>query len=219
MAIPSFLSPRPLHTPPTASAASALGGSGPTSPQASNINITVQVQEQSDWCWAAVAVSVESFYDPTSRRSQCELAGEALGRTDCCSDGASDPQKCNRPWYLDRALTITGNLLDMRSSATSFAGIQRNVANDTPLCCRIGWYGGGGHFAVVKGWRIGSGGDQYLNIADPFYLEQEVAFNEFPSLYHGGGNWTHSYLTTPASLGGATVTVSTSPDDPDTLGA
>ncbi|ACL55710.1 hypothetical protein [Methylobacterium nodulans] len=214
MPIPEFLFPKPIviGSPP---AASALGGAGPA--QHRKTNFRIDRQEQDNWCWSAVGVSIERFYDHTQTRTQCELANTALGRQDCCTDGADDAGKCDKPWYLDRVLRITGNLEDVAQGALPFADLQTRINSDLVVGCRIGWYDGGGHFAVVIGWHVAGTGRTYIDIADPIWMETQVPYDDFPSLYQTGGDWTHSYLTGPATAGGAVAQADI--DDPDLLGA
>ncbi|WP_018261982.1 papain-like cysteine protease family protein [Methylobacterium sp. WSM2598] len=214
MPIPQFLSPRPIqgHAP---AAVSALGGSAP--PLRRRLSFGIEQQEQDNWCWAAVGVSIEHFYAGARRRTQCALACTALGRQDCCADGGSDTTKCDKPWYLDRVLKIVGHLEDTTAQPLTFAQVQARIDAGSVVGCRIGWYGGGGHFVAVIGY-LTQDGRTYLDIADPIWMETQVAYDEFPSLYRSGGDWTHSYLTAPTASGGAAV-AQAGADDPDLLGA
>ncbi|MGY2053031.1 papain-like cysteine protease family protein [Methylobacterium sp. JK268] len=213
MPIPKFLSPAPIAL-GSANASAALGGSGAGRQRRTAFRI--ERQEQDNWCWSAVGVSVERFYDAARTRSQCALACTALGRQDCCGDGADDPGKCDTPWYLDRVLKITGNIEDMTGAALSFNEVRSRIDQGAVVGCRIGWHGGGGHFVVVFGYFTRDGRD-YLDIGDPWWMDREVAYDEFPSLYQSGGDWTHTYLTRASGAGGAVATAEQ--DDPDLLGA
>jgi Papain-like cysteine protease AvrRpt2 len=135
----------------TATTPGAMGGGAPGSRV---LGFAIQSQPQSNWCWAAVSTSVARFYDSSSSWTQCTVADQALRRNDCCAGGASDPQKCNKPWYLDRALGVTGNLESAISRTLTFAEVQTEIAADAPIGCRVGWYGGGGHFLVIAGWVV-----------------------------------------------------------------
>ena len=216
MPIPSFLSPSSLNL--SAQAPSALATGGSPAPQKHRLAFSIEKQEQANWCWSAVSVSVERFYDSNSTRTQCSLANEALQRQDCCADGGPAQDKCNKPWYLDRVLTITRNYDHMDASSLSFSDIVQQLNAGSAIGCRIGWFGGGGHFAVIIGSLVAASGTRYVDIADPIWPESQVAFDDFPSSYQTGGDWTHTYFTRPATAGGAAVAFSTI-DDPNTLGA
>jgi hypothetical protein len=149
---------------------------------------SMQHQQQTQWCWAAPSVSVNLYYHPASGRMQCGVVNTALGQTTCCTNGSSSA--CNQPWYLDRALLIVGNLNTWTSGKATFATVKAEINGCRPLCLRIGWTGGGGHFVAVYGY---SGSN--INIGDPWYGNSVVNYAVFPGGYHGGGSWTHSYFT------------------------
>ena len=194
MPFPRFLSPRvqvPL-------APRAAGGAAP---KKKKLNLSLSSQLQTNWCWAAVATGVSHFYSPTSGWSQGAVADAALARTDCCAVGAADPLKCNKPWYLDSALIVTGNLDRMETRSLTLGEIQAAIQQDSPIGTRVGWFGGGGHFQTIVGWLVADSGIEYIDISDPIYLDSQIVFSEFASAYQGGGTWTHSYLTAqPAPL-------------------
>jgi hypothetical protein len=80
--------------------------------------------------------------------------------------------------------------------------------------------GGGGHFQTIVGWLLATSGTEYIDVSDPIYLDNQVAFSSFASGYQSGGNWTHSYITQPpppmvavAMAAGGAV-----PADPNALG-
>jgi hypothetical protein len=205
MPYPSFLGPGTridLRSKAFAPAApsSTLGGAGTSS---QNLSFTIQSQLQTNWCWAAVSTSVSLHYAPTGSWTQCKVADNALPRNDCCSGAASDPQKCNVPWYLERALGVTGNLENMLSQSLTFAQVQQEIADGTPIGCRVGWFGGGGHFLVIQGWLVGATGTEYVEVADPIYLNSQIPYDDFAVSYQSGGDWTHSYLTEAPAAGGA----------------
>lgn len=198
--LPEFLAPVPVDI-----VGAAVGG-GPSA--SSQTGFTVEEQEQDNWCWTAVGLSIARFYNPTHAETQCQLANKSLQRADCCADGASDLDKCNIPFTLQTPLTINGNLVEMLDETLSFAEIQGQIQAKSPVGCRIGWFGGGGHFIVISGWFVGETGDKYLDIADPLDgpgPPQQIMFEEFASSYRTGGDWTHTYLTGQAAAGGAVL--------------
>jgi Papain-like cysteine protease AvrRpt2 len=150
---------------------------------------TMQHQTQTEWCWAAVSVSVSQYFNPSSAWTQCGLVNAELGQSTCCQDGSSPA--CNQPWYLDRALTRTGNLASFGSGASTFPALVQEIAAARPLGARIAWSGGGGHFVVLTGY---SGSDR-VGVDDPWYGHSDYNFSAFTSRYQGSGSWTHSYFT------------------------
>lgn len=183
---------------PVGAAAAPAGGSGAVAPGAGSLAFAMQTQLQNNWCWAATATSVSLFYNSTSTWTQCSVANNTLtlpSGTNCCMNGAD--AACDIPWYLDRALTTTGNFQDVRSGTVGFADVVSLTAAGTPLATRVGWSGGGGHFVVLHGWKKVSSGAEFVDVADPFYGTSTIPYGDFVSRYRSTGSWTHSYWTQP----------------------
>jgi hypothetical protein len=165
--------------------------------------LTVEAQQQTQWCWAAVANSVSHFYDAASTWTQCTIVNAELGQTTCCTNGSSS--SCNKPWYLDKALTRVGCFLSIASGTLSFATIKTLINSGRPPCARQGWSGGGGHFMAIVcsfegllGLIVGGGSTaKRLRISDPWYGDSVIDYDVFVSGYQGSGTWTHSYRTQP----------------------
>ncbi|MDP3898982.1 MAG: papain-like cysteine protease family protein [Mesorhizobium sp.] len=189
------------------------GAAGPIA-----IPFTMQMQTESNWCWAAVSTSVSLYFDVSSKWSQCTVANSAWNRRDCCGSGSSGP--CNQPWYLDRALTIVDCLSRMNSSLESFPIVQREIAATRPLCARIGWSSGGGHFVAIAGWQVTADGVDYYHVHDPIWGVQILPRHVFETAYRSNGSWTHSYFVRkPGSAAGAGVASAALPLYPDAIGA
>lgn len=183
---------------PVGAAPSPLGGAGATGPGLGQIPFFMQVQLHDNWCWAATAVSVSVFFNSASKWTQCLIANNTLSLAsgvDCCNDG-SHPD-CDRPWYLDRALSSTSNLNDVRSGSVGFAEIVTVIGDWKPLGVRVGWIGGGGHFIIIRGWTKTSAGDEFVHVSDPFYGSSTVLYVDFVGRYRSLGTWTHTYWTQP----------------------
>lgn len=148
-------------------------------------------QTQSNWCWAATSKSVSYFYSALTPWTQCKVAGSELNKT-CCTTPV--PSVCNVPWYLDRALTRTGNFVSMQGGTISYARIKQELDRGLVVGTRIGWNGGGGHFMVIYGVaKIGF--LEYLYIDDPIYGKSFLTYAQFATNYKGSGRWTHTYFT------------------------
>jgi hypothetical protein len=156
------------------------------------LDFTIQPQQQTQWCWAAVAVSTSLYYDPSSSWTQCSLASAELGQTTCCQNGAS--AQCNRPWYLDRALSRTGNLANWASGSVALNTIRSQIDSNRLLGVRIGWSGGGGHFVLLEGYRANT---NFIAVEDPWYGASDVDYTTFTTNHKGSGSWTHTYYTQP----------------------
>lgn len=158
------------------------------------LNMTMQHQQQANWCWAAVSVSVKLFYSPGFAITQCQQANRVLSLTTCCTTGGGTV--CNIPWYLDVALSGLGNMAQYVGNALPFTDVSSQINSSRPLGCRIGWFGGGGHFVAIDGCDPSSPA-QLLTIKDPFYGTSVVPYNTFATAYQGAGSWTSSYETQP----------------------
>lgn len=152
------------------------------------INFVMQNQQQWNWCWAAVAASVSAFFNPSTTWTQCGIVNAELGRNDCCPPG-SNPV-CDVVWWLDRALTRTGNFVSMSAGAGSMQDITQEIDNNRPLCVRIGWSGGGGHFLAIDGYNKNLG---MIAVDDPASGASDINLTVFQTAYQGSGSWTHSY--------------------------
>lgn len=159
---------------------------------------TMVRQTETNWCWAAVSTSVSHFFNHSSTWTQCLVANAAWSRSDCCGSGASNA--CNKPWYLDRALTIVRVFDRMIARSELFSTVQNEINSGRPLCIRIGWSSGGGHFLSIYGWQITPSGAEFYYVDDPIYGSQRIARRKLESLYQGSGRWTHSYYVQDSTL-------------------
>jgi Papain-like cysteine protease AvrRpt2 len=155
------------------------------------LTFAMQAQLQSQWCWAANSTSVSHYYDSASPWTQCSVVNAELNQTTCCVDGSTS--QCNQPWYLDLALTRTGNFASVTGGTATMAQIQTEILKGRPVGARIGWSGGGGHFVMIAGYRCDAVG--YFDIRDPIYGSSDVAVATFTTSYQGSGSWTHTYYT------------------------
>lgn len=184
MNLPAFLGP--FTAVPTSAAvakfAAPLGGA------AASLPFSMQTQQQTNWCWAATSTSVSLFYSAASAWTQCSVATQCLGGA-CCTQ----PGPCNTVYYLDQALSATGNLASTALGALAFASIKTEIDNGRPPCCHISWSGGGGHFNTIHGYDDATND---VDVADPFYGAQTLPYATFVNSYRGVGVWDYSYLTT-----------------------
>jgi papain like cysteine protease AvrRpt2 len=156
------------------------------------IPFVMQHQQQTQWCWAAVSVSVSHYYSPWSGWTQCAMVNAELGQTTCCIDGAS--AQCNQPNVLDSPLQRAGVLDHMTSTDAGIGDIRNEIDAGRPLCWRIGWKGGGGHFAVIEGYRMFP--DVWVAVDDPWYGASDLPLDVLTTGgYQGSGDWTHTYFT------------------------
>jgi hypothetical protein len=154
------------------------------------LRFPIQAQTQSQWCWAAVSASVSRFYVPATTWTQCRVANVQWGRTDCCGTGAGGA--CNNPSVLGTALTTVGHLDRQTGVQEALQTVENEVVAGRPLCIRVGWAGGGGHFIVASGTED----DGFVWVSDPGGgTTALVAYDTLRTAYRGSGTWTHSYFT------------------------
>jgi hypothetical protein len=155
-----------------------------------SLNFSMQPQTQTNWCWSAVSVSTSKFYNFSSQWTQCALANQQLGQSTCCQSGGTTA--CNQTWYLDKALTETGNLDNWQSGTVSEQILEGELIRTFPVGIRIGWSGGGGHFVIVDGATTSN---STVHVEDPIYGTSDIAYSTLTSSYQGSGSWTHTYFT------------------------
>ena len=155
------------------------------------LNFTMQHQLESEWCWAAVSVSVAHYYDSHSSWTQCDMVNAQKGLTTCCQNGGSND--CNQPGFLDDALTRVAHLSSDTGGTTAIGTMIEDLTAGNPVCIRIGWSGGGGHFIAATGAEH----PDTMIVDDPIYGQSVLSYNTLASDYQGSGSWTNSYYTKP----------------------
>ena len=164
------------------------------------IDFQIETQKKLNWCWAAVAATVSQYFFPDSSISQCEIAREVLHPQggDCCG-AVSD---CDRPAELKEALSAAGALTGQAIHARKLAGrpitfgaIRKQIDSGRPVCAHIEWYGEQrGHVVIISGYSLDKSGGQWLDIADPYYQDATVPYQQFVSAYLDAGEWRDTYL-------------------------
>jgi hypothetical protein len=154
----------------------------------------MEQQEYDEWCWAAVGLSVNQYFSPSSPMKQCELANTVLTSTDCCNTPL--PQGRNTSAELQIVLSDLGVLQGTDLPLSSADIYTQIVSNSLPVCVRIGWFGqsSNAHFVVICGCPVTASGEQWLDIADPFYGDSTVPYQDFVHSYLNAGEWTATFL-------------------------
>jgi hypothetical protein len=156
----------------------------------------IEKQREDKWCWAAVSVTVDHYFSPGSTSTQCRVARNVLGVTQCCSD----PDVCNTPAKLQTALTAVRKLKDTLTRPLEFDEIRQEIEAGRPVCVRIGWSGGGAHFVMISGYRLSASGAKLVEVADPLFPNSTILYDVLVSAYQnaqdpaGGGQWTATFL-------------------------
>ena len=152
----------------------------------------IATQEQHNWCWAAVGMSIDRYFSPDSTMKQCEVAERVVG-TGCCGN----PENCNRAAGLEQALKAVKRLKAVLvGGILTFGEVRERIDTGLPVCARIGWpEEGRGHFVVIFGYSTSSQGE-WVHIADPFFLDSTIPYEQFVSSYLDAGAWTDTFLVT-----------------------
>lgn len=147
--------------------ASMIALSGCCQPNATigSASVNLRAQETNNWCWAATTQMVTEFLG--HGRTQCDLANERFGRTDCCNGGCPKNAACNMPgWTM-----FNESNFNSTASATplGWADITKEVfCRKRPMAYAYGPKTGGvGHVVVLSGY-VEVGGIRYLSLNDPW---------------------------------------------------
>jgi hypothetical protein len=173
-------------------------GGGGAAPETSRILPSfMQPQQQSSWCWSAVATSVGLLFK-TGGWTQCGTVNGCLNRSDCCTSPTPGP--CNVYGLLDVSLTYTKSFNGpLIFGSIIVADVETQLGSENPVCVRVAWNGGGAHFLSIAGYSYPADNPSSVTIylQDSFYGPTSMAFDDFATDYHCGGEWTHTYLTRP----------------------
>ncbi|MEO8372542.1 MAG: papain-like cysteine protease family protein [Candidatus Solibacter sp.] len=161
----------------------------------------VEKQLETQWCWAAVAVSIHNFLNPGGTTwTQADVATPVLHaehRIGPSVDCSVTPGTCNIPAALDQALHKTGNLRRegfLPNQLLPFDNIKEWVDLHLPVGVRILWWGGGGHFVVIAGYRVLDSIREQLLVLDPRGYATFVDYEDLVADYGEGGIWQDTYL-------------------------
>jgi hypothetical protein len=140
-------------------------------------------------------VSITKFYEPSTGWTQCKLVNRAFGQTTCCAAGSSSV--CDKPWYGDHALTITGHLASVIPRSLSLAEVKTEILGGRPISIAIYWIppSTGGHNPVIDGFDLSTPSAPTIDVEDPWWGLSVCDFNTFPTTYQGGATWGYSFLT------------------------
>jgi hypothetical protein len=164
-----------------------------------NVPGTLRPQETDNWCWAATTQMLAQHFGITTV-TQCALANQRFGRTDCCNlqvpnDRCKKDADCNRPGNL--MLDEVGLKFSTTSTARSWEDIRKQVfCAKKPMGYAYGTPGVVGHVLVVKGY-FSVGGTNYVVLNDPWAPcdgeERSITYNEYVNPAGSSTHWTTWY--------------------------
>ena len=134
-------------------------------PVGGTVAVTLRPQETNNWCWAATTQMICEYFGHAT--SQCALANQRFGRTDCCEGDCPKNPACNMPgWTM---FASCGLINEATSAPLSWMDLKCEIDCDsTPMSYAYGPKSGGvGHVLVISGYaRIA--GVNYVRLTDPW---------------------------------------------------
>ena len=149
--------------------------------------------QDSNWCWAAVGVSVNRYFSPDSTLELCDLASQILNDPGCCGD---PPSGLDKTAFLQDVLRHLNLLREPpETSSALFDDVRAQTNASLPVCVRIGWPDQSrGHFVAIRGFARSASGEQWVDIADPYFQDSTIPYDDFVQAYQGDGEWTDTFL-------------------------
>lgn len=170
------------------------------------ITFDMETQQHSEWCWAAVTVSVDHYFNNKSTWCQCRLVthvaklkkGLNLNVKNCgtCQKPDPVPEKCNKTFYLDKALRTVRRLKGKaRDAPLSFHQVDKEIKARRPVCAEITWgKGPDAHAVVISGCVRAKSGRRYVDVEDPLSGSSTWLLEEFLTNYqYANGRWTATF--------------------------
>jgi len=151
-------------------------------------------QIKSQWCWAAVALAIDHYFSPNSTWTQCAIAQQVLHPAQCWCDHPFTNETCDKAAYLQAALTAVQRPFTPIQGASPFATVRSEIDSARPVCVRIQWPGGGGHFVIISGYRVLKSQVRQLVILDPLFGPSLQDDDAFRRSYRLSGQWTDTFL-------------------------
>ncbi|MES1181516.1 MAG: T9SS type A sorting domain-containing protein [Flavobacterium sp.] len=165
--------------------------------------IPTVIQVENQWCWAGCTNSILSYYGIST--TQCQIAEYVrtvatwhnFGSTNCCTTASLGFNYWNYNWggsgSMEDILMNFGSIADAPFyGALPFATINTEISAGRPFIIRWGWYSGGGHFIVGKGFDA-SNNVYYMN---PWPGEGAKIANYNWMVNDSVHQWTHTNVLT-----------------------
>ena len=155
-------------------------------------NFHIEAQHQSEWCWAAVTASICHYFFPTQPMDQCTVASKVLA-ANCCAD----QKPCNQPAFLQQALdTLAPSILHHdKPSYLLWQEIKDQIDHGFPICVEVKWLSEpAAHYVIIRGYATSQADEQWLDIADPFFDDSTVPYQQFVQGYLNDGVWHYTFL-------------------------
>lgn len=163
-----------------------------------SVTNTLRPQETNNWCWAATTQMLAQHFNITV--TQCSLANQRFGRTDCCNpqnQGSACPKtnNCNKPgWPM---LDEVGLKFSESNTALSWEDLRKQIyCSKNPMGYAYGTPNVVGHVLVIKGY-LTLNGTNYLVLNDPWQpcvgQERIITYDEYKDPAGTATHWSTFY--------------------------
>lgn len=163
-----------------------------------NVASTLRPQETNNWCWAATTQMLAQHLGVSI--TQCSLANQRFGRTDCCNPqntGSPCPKTnaCNSPGWI--MLDAAGFKSDESGTALSWENVRKQIyCSKKPMAWAYGTSGVVGHVVIIKGY-LTLEGTNYVVLNDPWGpcmgQERIITYAEYVDPTGTSTHWTTWY--------------------------
>lgn len=162
-----------------------------------NVPNTLRPQQTNNWCWAATTQMLAQHLGISV--SQCSLANQRFGRTDCCNPQGNSTcrrtDSCNRPGWV--MLTEAGATYNESATALSWEQVRSQIfCSKKPMGYAYGTEGVVGHVLVIKGY-VTMNGTNYLVLNDPWApctgQERFLTYDEYVNPAGTATHWNTWY--------------------------
>jgi hypothetical protein len=166
------------------------------------LGVPTVIQQQNQWCWSASTNCILSYYGVTT--SQCQIAEYTrnvatwhnFGSVNCCSSATAGCNYWNYNWgcagSMEDILMNFGSIsITNLSYAIPSSVINTEINGNRPFLIRWGWFSGGGHFIVGRGYDASNQNVYYMN---PWPGEGAKVASYNWMVNDSVHSWTHTQL-------------------------
>lgn len=167
-------------------------GTSNTAPDGKVLDVPQLRQQTLNWCWAACAEMVLRYF------------GRDVGQSEIAARYVEYLKSHDKPHSLSPAevqcvirdfsevLGMWGIEADYRRRDISFSTVQKEIDAGRPVVVLLDWFGGDGHFVIIRGWYI-ERGEPMLKVNNP---ERGSGLQTYADLVeaYGQGVWKNTWM-------------------------
>lgn len=162
--------------------------------QPPQIRVARRAQEQDAWCYAACAQMVIKEVSPTSKVTQCEIAGFVKNSAQCCKNpplpGTCIASGCKKPQITD--IFKKWGINAQRKPPIKFGPVVTEIKGQRLIEVVIDWRGGQSSHAVL----LAGFSQDKVYVVDPLKFPKYLGWHTHTSLMKGfgNGNWSDTWV-------------------------